>query len=102
MGGYAGNAGGHSIWLDELPDDFLGKHFTLRRVGPVDGPEDAPISYRCRRSPRVDCNFHPGRHRHSADPTMLADQIHDAPPAITLLKMRKRQVCGFGASEPAP
>jgi hypothetical protein len=35
------------------------------------------------RGPGIDCHFDPGRgYRHRQHPAMLANQVHDAPPAI--------------------
>ena len=51
--------------------------------------------------PRIDRDFHPGWHRHGANAPMFAHEINNAPPAIPLLKMCEREVCGLRSPESA-
>jgi hypothetical protein len=44
-----------------------------------------------RQRPRVDRNFHPHRYRRGAHAPMFPNQIYDAPAAIALLDMHKRE-----------
>jgi hypothetical protein len=59
-------------------------------------PRPAPC-----RSPGVDCDFHPRRHRHRADAAVLPKEVNDTPPAVALLHMRERQGRHLRSSQPA-
>src|SRR5689334_6204001 len=52
------------------------------------------------RHPRVDRNLHPIRHWGGANPAVLANQIDDAPPTVTLLDVGERKSGDLGSPEP--
>jgi hypothetical protein len=51
--------------------------------------------------PCIDCDLDPRRHGHRSHSAVLADEIHDAPPAVPLLDVTERKRCDFGPSQSA-
>jgi hypothetical protein len=81
----AGDASIGCIALEHLPDDLSGHGLALYFIASIHGAEYAAIGQASGGSPGVDCDFHPGRHRHGADAAVLANEVNDAPTTIALL-----------------
>jgi hypothetical protein len=97
----AGDASRLGVGLDELPDHLFPKAFADYSVGAIHGPKHVTVGDARRKRPRVDSHFNPSRHRRGSDPTMLADQFHDAPTTVALLEMREHQRGNFGPPQAA-
>src|SRR5437870_4566718 len=81
----AGHASISRILLEHLPYDLLGYGLALYLVASIHWAEYAALGQAGDESPGVDCDFHPGRHRHGADAAVLADKVDDAPATVALL-----------------
>ena len=57
------------------------------------------FDHACWRGPRIDRHLDPSRHRRRADPAVLPDEVHDAPPTIPLLEVYKRERSHFGSPQ---
>src|SRR5580704_15547863 len=101
MGGDARDSRGVGVGLDKLPDDFLAQGFACNTASAIYRTEDITFHYAGWRCPRIDGHLHPGWHRRGSDPTMLPDQINDAPAAIALLQVRERERGHLGAPQAA-
>jgi hypothetical protein len=51
--------------------------------------------------PRILRHLHPRRHWDRPNPAVLTDQVHNAPPSVSLLDVAHRQRRHLGAPEPA-
>jgi hypothetical protein len=91
VGRNAWNARRFGVRLDELPHDFFAQALASDAIRTIQGPENVTIRHAGRTRPRVDRHFDPSRHRRSADPSVLSNQIDDAPAAVALLKMGELQ-----------
>jgi len=101
MRGDTGNAGGFSIGLDELPDNLLAQPVAPCPVCTVYRTEDVSIRQIRSRCPGVDCDFHPSWHGRCADSAVFANEVHDALPSVTLLKVCESERRHLGAPKPA-
>jgi hypothetical protein len=86
---------------DEAPNDLLAKSFTCDAVSTIYRPEDVTFRHAGWRCPRIDGHLHPGGHRRGADPTVLSDQVNDAPAAIALFDVRQGERSSLGPSQAA-
>src|SRR5579864_2157643 len=98
----AGEAHVFSILLEHLPDDLLTQTFAANSIGTIHGPEDVTIRDAGRSGPRIDRKLHPGRHRRGADASVLSNEIHNAPAAITLLDVPEGERRDLRSPEPTP
>src|ERR1700685_2309936 len=89
------------VRFDKLPDDLFAQGFPCDPVSPIYRTEDVAFRHASWSCPRIDGHLNPGRHRRSADPTVLADEIDDAPAAIALLQVRERERGHLGAPQAA-
>jgi hypothetical protein len=87
----AGNARRIGVGFDELPDDLLRQDLAAGSVCAINGPEHAPVCQHGGRSPCIDRERHPVRHRSGTDPAMLAYKIDNAPTTIALLNVCERE-----------
>jgi len=83
------------IPLEHLPHDLLSHALAGDAAAAIQRAEYAPGRDTRRQRPRVDRNFHPHGYRRGANAPVLPHQIDDAPAAIALLDMRKRERCHF-------
>jgi hypothetical protein len=74
----------------------------LRLAGAVHGAEDVSVSDPGRGGPRVSRHIHPRRHRDGPDAPVLTDEVHEAPPAFTLLDVAKCQRRHLRSAQPTP
>ena len=73
-------------------DPEAGANFRLRITRNGNGT----VGNARRRGPRIDRHFYPRRHGNRAYPAMLTQEVHDAPAAVPLLDVCKRQCRHFG------
>jgi hypothetical protein len=85
MGCDSWNPSRGSVTLEQLPDDLLAQAGSLRLTAAVHGAEHVTIDDSGAGGPSVLRHLDPRRHRDRPHATVLPNQIHDAPPAITLL-----------------
>src|ERR1700727_2223616 len=91
MGRDTGDSRCIGVGLDELPDDLFAQTCASDSVSAIYRTKDVTLRQARRKHPRINGHLYPGRHRRGADPTMLADQINDAPAAIALLQVRESE-----------
>jgi hypothetical protein len=85
MGGDTWDTRCLGVWFDKLPDDLFAQHLARDSVIAIYRTEDVTFRDTSWRCPSVDGHLNPGRHRSGADATVFADQVNDAPAAISLL-----------------
>src|SRR5262249_31597676 len=100
MGSDTGRADSGSILPEHLPHDLLAQTFTSDYASAVQGPKYVPRGNIRGSRPGVDRRFDPRRYRFRSDAPVLAPEIDNAPAAITLLEMAKRERRHFGATQP--
>jgi hypothetical protein len=91
--GYTGRAG---VRLKELPHYLLGHSLPLGLVRSVHRSQHVALDQPSRQSPRIYRAFHPVRHRNRTHAAELPDKVHNAPPAMSLLKVLERKRGHFG------
>src|SRR5262249_5288420 len=94
------NAGCGGIAPEQLPDDLLVQSGGLHFAAPLHNTENVSVGDARRRGPSINRDLNPGRHRHRPDPTMLPDQIDDAPAPVPLLNVLDRKCRYFRPSQP--
>src|SRR6266404_2182059 len=97
----AGNANCRGILPEHLPDDLLAQAFACYAARAVHRAEYVTINDSSARRPCVNRHFHPRRHRRGPNPTVLSDEVNDAPPSVTLLDMSERERRHLRSSQPA-
>jgi putative hemolysin len=90
VGRDSGDANRGGILLEHLPDDLFAEALAGYGAREVHWAEEVPGVDARRRRPGVDCHFHPRWHRRRSNAGVLADEINDAPAAISLLDVRER------------
>jgi hypothetical protein len=87
---------------EHLPDHLLAQALTTNSIGAIHSPEDVAIRDAASRSPGIDRDLNPRRHRRRSDAAVLANEVNDAPAAVALLDMCERQRRHLRSSEPTP
>jgi hypothetical protein len=90
-GAMLGNASSFGISTEELPNNLLAQTLTANLIAAIYRAEYKALSQAGGRSPGIDHHLCPRRHRDGAHAAVLADEIHDAPPAISLLNVLERE-----------
>lgn len=96
-GNFSQSESGCILSQDE-PDTFVRQRFVCQPAAAIDRPEYSPTVNAERCTPLDDCRFRPVRHRHRADPSMLAQQINNYPSLLALLDVIELQPHGFGSA----
>jgi hypothetical protein len=90
------------VRLQHLPDDLVAHPVSANLIAPIYWPEQMGLGQARDRSPGIDRILHTRRHRDRPDAPVLADQIDDALPVITLLNVFHRQIRQFRSAQSAP
>ena len=101
MGCKTRNADRFGIRFHYLPDNFFAHDFTEQLICAIHRPEYVPRTQPGRSGPCINRNFDPRWHRRRTHPAVFADQVNDAPAAIALLKVSKRERGNLGPAETA-
>ncbi|HXP87798.1 MAG TPA: hypothetical protein VN841_23905 [Bryobacteraceae bacterium] len=97
----AGDAYSRCVVPEHLPYDLFAEPVAGNVAGAVHRPENVASVHARRAGPCVNGHLDPGRHRSRADATVLPHEIHNAPAAIALLDVGKRERGYLRAPEPA-
>src|SRR5260370_33170775 len=95
------NASRRGVALEQLPNNLLAQANDLDLTATVHRSEDVTIDDSSAGSPRILRHFRPRRHRDRPHAAMLPNEVHDAPPAITLLDVDHRERRPLRPPEPA-
>ena len=87
----ARDASSLGVWQEHLSDHLFGKDLALHLVGSIDRSEKVSVCDAGPNRPGINRHFHPNWHRHGSHAPVLLEQVHDAPPAITLLDVAHRK-----------
>jgi len=101
MGREFGNARFPREFLHHMPNGLLRNLFSPNSTCPVDSPEQPSTANTGGREPIIQELSHPAGQWDCADMTGFADQIHDRPVLLSLLKVAERQLDGFMSSQSA-
>src|SRR5215469_4795367 len=77
------------VLAQHLPDDLLAEPVANDAIASDHRTEDVAFDDARWHSPRIHRHFHPGWHRSRSGASMLADEIDNAPAAISLLNVRE-------------
>src|SRR5260370_14719664 len=101
MGCNSGNTGRCRIPLEQLPDNLFAQAVALRLARAVHGSEYVSVSDSGHRSPRILRDLHPRWHRDRPHAAMFPNEVHNAPPSITLLDVTYGERRHLGTSQTA-
>src|ERR1035437_9197591 len=87
----AWNADLSCILFEHLPDDLLTQTLAGDAATAIHRPENMTVGNARSRSPCVDRDLHPRRHRRRPHASVFPNEIDNAPPSVSLLKMNERE-----------
>src|SRR5260370_14903129 len=101
MGCNPWNACRYRVPLEQLPDDLFAQADALGLAAAVHGSEYVTVSDPGGSRPRIGRHLHPGRQRDRPHTAMLANEVYDAPPPVSLLDVPHRRRRHFGPPQAA-